>query len=611
MSDQSSHATEPEAPPPESIDVMTADRKKRRARMLIGSVVLLAVLGGGGAGLVHYQDAAQKKAISTAWTSFSRCLTGGDLEPNERPSQRFRNLQLTAMTLNDAERTLSGSDKPWPISCATLGHAVSETMRGSGMSEAGKKDLASTSEALAKALNEGNSFTADLGDALDDAFEQAKTAKIELTSGAPAPKAPAPQHPLSATFLATVEPLSRASFVLKGAFTDAHPAGAMRMLVEEKGVEKAPFLCTFDAGTPTVRCKTLPKSIAEGHGLRLLGTADDDSAPLVFAGERGTSGIFRADTGEKIDAMYSYGGYARADGTSAVLGYNGKSPDLLITRRTPAGIVPRVKIEVDFDLGNLYYSSQLLWNAMLLRGMTKQDERKLFAATLDMRGEPFKDLGAVGFLPEPGLIDASPDEPPHIAGCRSKEAMVVRVKGYRNDFMSFLINGKWTSPITPEMTGGILSCHGTEAVITRLEPAAESAAWKTSVTQCHCNSAGCRGDVASMEKWLKGHYELGPREGHVDAVDLDGKLLVVWAAGERGGVRMRLAKADQIDRAEDQVLFDDMVKDGMVGKLSTLFDLRLFSRDGFAILLMNTVAGVHALRIDAAGKVAPVTVKWD
>ncbi len=73
---------------------------------------------------------------------------------------------------------------------------------------------------------------------------------------------------------------------------------------------------------------------------------------------------------------------------------------------------------------------------------------------------------------------------------------------------------------------------------------------------------------------------------------------------------MRLAKADQIEKAEDVILFDDMVKDGQVGKLSTLFDLRLFSRDGFAILLMNTVAGVHALRIDAGGKVAPVAVKW-
>jgi hypothetical protein len=606
----SSSASEPEQPAPESIDVMTADRKRRQRSLLLGGIGLVVVVGGGGYGLFRYQDAQQKKAVATAWNSFARCVIGGDLEANERPSQRFRNLQLVAMTMNDVERTLEGSDKPWPISCANLGHSVNEILRNAGMAESGKKDLAASAETLAKSLNEGSSLTADLSDAVDTAFDQAKEAKIETIAGVSAPKAPLPQRPLSATYLATVEPLSRASFTLKGAFTDAHPAGALRMLVEEKGVDKSPFLCTFDPKTPTVRCKTLPKSIAEGHGLRLLGTADDDSAPLVFAGDRGTAGVFRADTGEKIDAMYSYGGYAKKDGSSAVLGYNGRDHDLLITRRTAAGTLPRVKIEVDFELGNLFYSSQLLWDAMLLRGVSKQDDRKLYAASLDMRGEPFKDLGPVGVLPEPGLIAGGADEPPHISGCRTDKATIVRVKGYSNDFMSFLIAGKWTPPISPEITGGILSCHGAEAVITRLEPAGEDKAWKTSITQAQCTSAGCRGAVVAMEKFLKGRYEFGPRDYHVDAVDLDGKLLVVWAAGDRGGVRMRLAKADQIERAEDQILFDDMVKDGQVGKLSTLFDLRLFSRDGFAILLMNTVAGVHALRIDAGGKVAPVTVAW-
>lgn len=605
-----SDASEPDQPAPESVDVITADRKKRQRTMLVGSLVALAVVGGGGFGLFRYQDAQQKRAVATAWSGLARCVTGGDLEANERPSQRFRNLQLVAMTLNDVERTFEGSEKPWPISCASLGHTVNETMRSAGMAESGKKDLAATAEALAKALNEGSSLSADLSDAIDTAFDQAKEAKVEIIGGVPAPKTPTPQHPLTVSYLGTVEPLSRASFTLKGAFTDAHPAGALRMLVEEKGVDKSPFLCTFDPKQPTVLCKTLPKAIADGHGLRLLGTADDDSAPLVFAGERGTAGIFRADTGEKIDAMYSYGGYAKKDGSSAVLGYNGRDHDLLITRRTAAGTIPRTKLELDFELGNLYYSSQLLWNAMLLRGWSKQNDRKLYAATLDFRGEPFRDLGAVGVLPEPGRIDGGSDEPPHISGCRTEQATVVRVKGYSNDFMSFLIGGKWSPPISPEITGGILSCHGAEAVVTRLETAGADRAWKTSFTQCHCTSAGCRGETVAIEKFLKGRYDFGPREGHVDAVDLDGKLLVVWAAGERGGVRMRLAKADQIERAEDQILFDDMVKDGQVGKLSTLFDLRLFSRDGFAILLLNTLAGIHALRIDAGGKVAPVAVKW-
>jgi hypothetical protein len=95
----------------------------------------------------------------------------------------------------------------------------------------------------------------------------------------------------------------------------------------------------------------------------------------------------------------------------------------------------------------------------------------------------------------------------------------------------------------------------------------------------------------------------------VDAVDLDGKLLVVWAAGERGGVRMRLGPIETIGTAPDVVLYDDMMKDGHVGSLSTLFDLKLFSREGYALLLLSTQTGVHGVRIDANGTVAPLSVQ--
>jgi hypothetical protein len=156
----------------------------------------------------------------------------------------------------------------------------------------------------------------------------------------------------------------------------------------------------------------------------------------------------------------------------------------------------------------------------------------------------------------------------------------------------------------------MLSCHGGEAVVTRLEPAGADSGWKTTVSQIHCTAAGCRGATVKMEPFLKHHYEFGPKDEHVDAVDLDGKLLVVWAAGEHGGVRMRLAAPEQIEKAEDTILFDDLVNNSQVQKLSTLFDLRLFSREGFAILLLSTVAGVHAVRIEAGGNVSPVAIKW-
>jgi hypothetical protein len=319
--------------------------------------------------------------------------------------------------------------------------------------------------------------------------------------------------------------------------------------------------------------------------------------------------VFRADTGELVESVYSYGGYARKDGSSAVLGWDEKQRKPILSRRVAGGARERQLIDTNLRVSNFYYDTQILWDLMLLRGVTKQDERRFFAAPYAWHGEglPFVDVGE---LPEPGLIDGGADEAPHIAGCRSKNATVVRVKGRFNDFLSFYTGGKWSPPTSPELTGGTMSCHGAEAVITRSEIAGQEAAWKTSFSQVHCTPAGCRGAVAKMEPWLKQHYEFAPRDAHVDAVDLDGKLLVVWAAGERGGVRMRLAAPENIASAEDVILFDDFENNGQIQKLSTLFDLRLFSREGFAILLLSTVAGVHAIRIEAGGNAAPVAITW-
>jgi hypothetical protein len=184
----------------------------------------------------------------------------------------------------------------------------------------------------------------------------------------------------------------------------------------------------------------------------------------------------------------------------------------------------------------------------------------------------------------------------------------VRVKGYDHDFMTFRLGDRWSPPVTPGITGGTLSCSKSTAAITRVEPASTESSWKTQIRQVQCSTAGCRTDVVRMEHLVHKRPDFAPREGHIDAVALDGKLLVVWAAGERGGVRMRLAPANEIASAPDALIYDDMIKEGRVQPLSTLFDLKLFSREGFAVLLLATVTGVHALRIDEGGKISPLKV---
>jgi hypothetical protein len=392
-------------------------------------------------------------------------------------------------------------------------------------------------------------------------------------------------------------------------YTEPHPGLDLRVLVGDQGAPGAPFLCTVRRAPPGARCAALPTAIsATKQGLRLLGTADDGAAPLVFAGNRGSEGVFRADSGELVEHYYAYGGYAAADGFSAVLGWREKERELVASRKLPGTPTTQAKLDPPFRTGNPYYSAQMLWDGVLLRGVTKDNRRRLFALPVARSGAVLGDPVDIGELSEPGLIQGGLDEPPHITGCKTAEAMVVRVKGYDNDFMSFRLGGKWSEPVSPELTGGTLSCSKATATVTRVEPASDAEAHRTSIRQAHCTSAGCKTEVVRMEQLLHHRLEFAPREGHVDGVDVDGKLLVVWAAGERGGVRMRLAPIEAIAAAPDVVLYDDLVKDGQVQSLSTLLDLKLFSREGFALLILSTVTGVHGLRIDADGKVTPLAV---
>jgi hypothetical protein len=185
--------------------------------------------------------------------------------------------------------------------------------------------------------------------------------------------------------------------------------------------------------------------------------------------------------------------------------------------------------------------------------------------------------------------------------------VVVRVKGYNEDFLTFRLGGKWTSPLAPGLSGGTLSCSKSQAAITRVD--SSSQAYSTSVRHAACTTAGCKGSTHVFKQLLGERYsDLSPRDGHVDAVDLNGQIVLAWAAGERGGVRVRVAAPEALAKAPDQVVFDDLRKDGAVTNLSTFFDLKLVSREGFAVLLLSTVTGVHALRIEPSGKGSPMVV---
>ena len=67
----------------------------------------------------------------------------------------------------------------------------------------------------------------------------------------------------------------------------------------------------------------------------------------------------------------------------------------------------------------------MLWDGVLLRGVTKDNRRRLFALSVARSGKVLGDPVDVGELSLPGLIQGGLDEPPHITGCKTAEAMVV------------------------------------------------------------------------------------------------------------------------------------------------------------------------------------------
>jgi len=101
-----------------------------------------------------------------------------------------------------------------------------------------------------------------------------------------------------------------------------------------------------------------------------------------------------------------------------------------------------------------------------------------------------------------------------------------------------------------------------------------------------------------------------PREARaVRAADIDGKVLLVWAAGERGGIRTRFGAPGELPSLPDAIFYDDHFRDGALKQESTLVDFDLIPTPHGALLLFGTVDGVFAFFFDASGKGVPVATR--
>jgi hypothetical protein len=581
---------------PKSVDLaglpsLRGEQKRLKRRALLIGAVALVVLGGGGIALLQKVESDNTAKVAASWSAFSRCLIGEPLAAGEKPSLRFRNLQLSAMVLPEPQRSEPGQ-LPWPNRCSYPAHAVREALRDSGLAKKDEKDLAYWAENLGKLLKERKPAQDDLSEPIDKAWEEAGKAQLLTTPGkAEGPVPPAPARPLTVDDLRKADPITKESFTLKAVFEEPFQSPKLHLLVEDKSVAASPFLCSF-AGT-AAQCAKLPASIATGHsGFRLLGSTADEAAPLVFLGQGGSEGIFRSQGGELVDRVVSFDAYAAKSGFVALVaaGNNENGEFKMLTQEAPGMPMKSTLFEPEKMQPKLkrIYGGRLLWDQLLIQAYDQDDKLKLYAMPVTPNGA--SPLVEVGELEHGGPI----------AGCRTAETIVARV-GQNRSMLTFLAGGRWSKPVSAAGSStGIFSCRGSEAVFTN----------EWGLSQARCTAAGCQDQNMDRELLYNKLADFAPRNNFFDSVDLDGKVLVVWAGGQLAGLRMRLAPIEQIAQAKDVVIFDDRVQDSALKDLSTMFEMRLFARDRAAYLLLSTLAGVHAIRIEPDGTFAPAKITW-
>ncbi len=568
-------------------------RSRRRVAVLAfgGLFVALSV---GGYALWSAQRSARRE-IENAVSGLRSCLLGGPLEPKESAVLRVRRLQLRALDHSDTDLVTLGA-KLWPFSCREPNTRALAAL----------KDLAS--DAQQHSLSDLGAFLDKQTAVSRDASAVVETALLTLNAVYPSAVAqaaePLPVAALNVDTLSVISPLSHKGASFTRTYTEDNPGLSLPVLIDDQDLP-APLLCQFRAEL-SAECRALSElNAVHGHGLRLLGTSDLDTPNLIFAGNRGSEGIFVAGSATPVDHLYSYGGFSAKDGSVSILGYDQAQPGLVLVRKPANGAAVRTPLKPNFRIDNFFYGSQLLWDQVLVRGVTPDNERRLFTLPLDKTDNSSFQLADIGELAEPGEIRAGEETQPHLTGCRTEQATVVRVRGYDHDFLTFRIQGSFSMPVTAS-TEGVLGCYGTSATLVWVDKPS------TDVRLHHdsCTSAGCTTAIVKGRELDHDTSEIRVKEvTDIAAVDLQGQLLTVWIAGERGGLRLRMAPPETFSRAPDTLVFDDHVADGKVVDASTILGFRLYSRANFAVLLLSTLAGVHAFRIEPTGAISPFAVK--
>lgn len=592
-----------------------------RPRWKTPGAVLAAVVLGVAAWVLVERSAArtrekaeEDRARELATDRLATCLFPDALDaPNLGPTLRAS--QLAAMR----------SEREGPARCAAYARALVAERRHAGDDDTRPLDR------LLASLEAPDSVTANLTGPVSAWRDDVRAAGLvpHCVDGVSGP-APRPRAE-------TVDSLDRRALVLRAGL----PLASLRFapffdeatafVTDAMPGRTAPSYCVYEGGR--AQCSELHgAALAAGSAeLRPFGTREPSAPPvavraLVSAGDRARGGLFEVESGERLPLELprgAYGASASAAGLE-VATWSVYPPGVALLHVEGEGrsaTSTATPLLFRTSVGDPEYNVGLFWGFFVAKRFTT-DAPGLRLRVRQVSGGrvgPEVDVGQVGEAPR---IEASGEEP-HLQGCRSEGVVTLRVRGWDADYFTFRRTTGRAEPGAGEVTGwsrptrvdgagarGALTCHGAEATLLDQRGHVEDGRYEPVVTESRCTPDACRVRTAQTRDVFARSRLVTPRSARdVRVASIGDRVLLVWNAGERGGLRMRLGKLDELARRDDVIVFDDHLEHGAFRPESTLvyFDLRSVA-DG-ALLVLGTTEGTFLYLVDGGGALRPVTLE--
>ncbi len=565
--------------------ITTKGRGKRVAAVVLAVAAAIA-------SVLFVLDRRQRRRVdekvAAEWTALSKCLLGdGGVE--ERASVRFHRIRVSESRVVAGDLGTSRQKSPWPRDCGIRAFRLAQTLSEAGRANKGEKDLAYHSAELQKRLD-GNALEtnpAEFYEILDGLHAAAGKETRLVTTNDPTARAPTVAL-FDVDKLKSARPLGK-QFSMKHVWNEDQQQEDLHLLVHNEMDPPSSILCTFLTPSGKASCKKLPQAALDtARELRLQGTAEQGAALPINAGFHGTAGVFQSSDGVKLAGeAYASGSFVRKDGFSAVLSGTNLDKKMSLHVRSN-GVSTAVPVPHPGAISTMWASVNVLWDSVIWRAEPKdsKDGLHLMVQTLSDH-EPFlskaRDIGPVTG------VDTNADETQRrrvLESCRTAEAIVLHITGSPVDQLAFKVGEEWSKPLDVDWAvhAGELTCRGREATLV-------SQVGSHGIALQRCRPEGCAPHKTGSLPPFK----------NVVAADFAGKILMVWRTDD--GAFMRFGPLEELETSASTMLYDGHIAEGKVSANDSLLEVGLWVRPSFAVILVSTTSGVHALRVAPDGSV--------